>query len=196
MRFEFLTSVIARILWSAPGRPHSQLSAARSRKNRRRAGRQGSDKDPRASTPRAIEACRSPVPAALEATSKSQVRQSLWRPARGVFRFAPQRPRWTSHFRQPASPCGLSGCLSTAVGRDQCRRAVTAAGIRRHRARRRMAGALGPLRLGPPGRVGASPPPRHSPDTAPRFVSEDADQTPLGIETGCAKDKGAGASRG
>ena len=32
------------------------------------------------------------------------------------FRFAPQRPRWTSHFRQPASPCELAGRLSTAVG--------------------------------------------------------------------------------
>src|SRR5579885_3759742 len=37
----------------------------------------------------------------------------------------------------------------------------------------------------------ASPPPRHSPATAPCLMSEDADQTPLGNETGCDQDKAA-----
>ena len=42
--------------------------------------------DPRASAPHGIEACRSPY---------NRIPPVLWRPARGVSRFAPYRPRWT-----------------------------------------------------------------------------------------------------
>ncbi len=40
----------------------------------------------------------------------------LRRPARGVCRFAPHRPRWTYLSGDPASPFELAGRLSTAVG--------------------------------------------------------------------------------
>ena len=60
-----------------------------------------------------------------------QVRQVRWRPARGVFRFAPQRPRWTDPLRRPllflriARPpihrCGPKWCpaLLTMPGRHR-----------------------------------------------------------------------------
>jgi len=51
---------------------------------------------------------------------------------------------------------------------------------RHHGARWRAVGAPGQMRLGPPGRLAASPAWRHSPATAPRPASEDAVQTPLG----------------
>jgi hypothetical protein len=130
--------------------------------------------DPRASTPRDIEACRSPVPAALKATGKPQVRQSLWRPARGVSRFAPQRPRWTS----------VSGTPSFLADWQAAYPPLAARGV----------GGPGPLRLGPPGPRSASPLHGHSPATAPRPMSEML-QTPLGIETGCAQRKSAGTRR-
>jgi hypothetical protein len=63
--------------------------------------------DPRASTPRDIEAYRSPY------NRKSAV---LWRPARGVCRSAPYRPRWSYLSGNPCSPFGLRGRLTTASG--------------------------------------------------------------------------------
>jgi hypothetical protein len=92
----------ARILCSAPGKPHSHLLPRRPNENRGRAGRQGSATDPRASMPRDIEACRPPSRLRrFGGLCIPQVRQSQGVP-RAVFgRFAPQRPRWTEPFRQP-----------------------------------------------------------------------------------------------
>ena len=73
--------------------------------------------DPRTSTPRDIEACRNPRITASPPNPR--------RPARGVCRSIPLRPRWTYRFRQPFSPSGLSGRLSTAAGRDESRDPVT-----------------------------------------------------------------------
>jgi hypothetical protein len=110
--------------------------------------------DPRASTPRDIEACRSPVPVfALcgATTGKPQVRQVRWRPARGVCRLALHRPRWTSHFRQPASPFELEGCLSTAVGPDRTGSLVTGCQPDHHGDPAAHGRCAGTKQLGPPG---------------------------------------------
>ena len=68
---------------------------------------------------------------------------------------------------------------------------VTGCRPRHHGARWRAAGAPGRLRLEPPGRAPHLRLRRHSPATAPCLMSEDAVQTPLGIETGCAHDTSA-----
>ena len=101
-----------------------------------------------------------------------------WRPARGVCRSAPQRPRWTYRFRRPALP---QASLSTASGPDRRRLNVTIRLRRHHGATWRAGGAPGRLRLQPPGHRAASPARCHSPATAPRPASEDAVQTPLVI---------------
>jgi hypothetical protein len=65
-------------------------------------------------------------PRRLAASRRAEVRTASpplpRRPARDVYRFAPSRPRWTDLFRQPASPCELKGCLSTAAGPGRARR--------------------------------------------------------------------------
>ena len=66
-----------------------------------------------------------------------------WRPARGVYRFAPCRPRWTSRFRQPASPLELEGCLSTASGPGRAGEPATGCRRRHRGAQRRAAGTPG-----------------------------------------------------
>src|SRR5665213_3769808 len=69
-------------------------------KYRGRAGRQGPD------GPADLDASRH------RGLSKSDSAASPpfpWRPARGVLRFAPPRPRWTSRFRRPAFPLELEG---------------------------------------------------------------------------------------
>ena len=95
------------------------------------------------------------------------------------FRFAPCRPRWTSHFRQPASPLELEGCLSTAAGPGRAGEPVTGCRHRHHGAQRRAAGTPG--RRGLDRREGNFAPHlrRPLPATAPRPASGDADQTPL-----------------
>jgi hypothetical protein len=83
---------VRRRLWGDPLRPEKEPRAR---------GTPGVQLDPRASTPRDIEACRSPV--CLPACSGSskgqgvpQVRQTLGVP-RAVFnRLAPRPPRWSS----------------------------------------------------------------------------------------------------
>jgi hypothetical protein len=104
------------------------------------------------------------------------------RPARGVLRFAPPRPRWTSRFRRPASPLELEGRLSTAVGPGRVRRACDRCRSRHHGARRRAAGAPGrgglDRRLGDRRRISSAP--NRPPPPAPR--QKTLDQTPLGNE--------------
>jgi len=56
--------------------------------------------DPRTSTPRDIEACRSPNSRKSAVSMASRAR---------CLRFAPPRPRWTSRFRRPAFPLELEG---------------------------------------------------------------------------------------
>ena len=96
------------------------------------------------------------------------------------WRLAPQRPRWTSRFRRPFSPCGLSGRLSTAMGPGlsvrtcdrSLRPAITGPGGARQ---------VAPGRCGLDRRAAGAHlrSPRHSPATAPRPMSEML-QTPLG----------------
>ena len=106
------------------------------------------------------------------------------RPARGVWRFAPPRPRWTSRFRRPASPLELEGRLSTAVGPGRVRRACDRCRSHHHGARRRAAGAPGrgglDRRLGDRRRISSVP--NRPPLPAPR--QKTLDQTPLGHEGG------------
>jgi hypothetical protein len=100
---------------SRPRRPVFLLAA---RPQGGRAGRQV-QKDPRASTPRDIEACRSPVPRLALWFERSAKRAASppnpGRPARGVYRFAPHRPRW-SHFSR-VMPVGAAPRLPTDEAR-------------------------------------------------------------------------------
>ena len=75
------------------------------RKYRGARGTPGVYPDPRASTPRDIEACRSPDNCRKSAKPKASRARCL--------RFAPQRPRWTCRFRFPAF---RREHLSTALG--------------------------------------------------------------------------------
>jgi len=154
------TSVIARILWAAPGTPYSDTDR-RSRKVPRARGTPGS--------------WRTRGPRHLAASRRAEVRITASppfprRPARGVLRFAPPRPRWTSRFRRPASPLELEGRLSTAVGPGRVRRACDRCRSRHHGARRRSAGAPGrgglDRRLGDRRRISSAP--NRPPLPAPR----------------------------
>ena len=123
----------------------------------------------------------------LSSPYSPQVRQIPRRPARGVYRSAPQRPRWTSI--SGATPFGMRR-LTTASDPGRERHACDRLPSPPSRGpATRGVGGPGRLRLEPPGRVSTSPLPRHSPATAPHSVSEDAVQTPLGNETGCPHDK-------
>jgi hypothetical protein len=84
-----------------PGsRAHSSLRSMRKQKC----------SDPRTSTPHDIEACRNPVDSRKSAVLLASRARCL--------RFAPHRPRWTSHFRRPSSsartPIHRCGPRSTA----------------------------------------------------------------------------------
>jgi len=123
--------------------------------------------DPRTSTPRDIEVCRNPVPAFALARYDGQAASppNPRRPARGVFRFAPPRPRWTSRFRHPALltdayPPLRAQTVPSTSDRAGCRRQWGPA-TRGWRA--------GTKRLGPPGVYGAaSPTPRPGHRSPPR----------------------------
>ena len=76
--------------------------------------------DPRASTPRDIEACRSPVPALFTKAGKPQVRRSLGVPRTVFCRFAPHRPRWTDlsgfrHCQRTAYPPLLAQVIAALL---------------------------------------------------------------------------------
>ena len=99
--------------------------------------------DPRASTPRDIEACRS------ARLSVPQVRHLLGVPRAVFVRFAPLRPRWTVHFRRAASCNGRSihRCgPRTGPASSDTRRPIAA--VRGPATHGRCAGTK---RLGPPG---------------------------------------------
>lgn len=138
--------------------------------------------DPRASTPRDIEACRSPyVPAARSASSETasvpQVRQTQGVP-RAVFnRLAPHPPRW-SPSREGETCCvtlhrfwaqALGGAPVT--GASSAYRPSRAPGVRTARRKQR---GLGRRAFAPHLRCEVI-----LPATAPRPASGDADQTPL-----------------
>ena len=110
------------------GSGRTQVYASRANKNARTHGPR------RLATSRLVEADRAASPPVPR------------RPARGVCRFAPHRPRWTYLSGDRASPLELAGRLSTAVGPGRRCVSVTAA----H-------GAItGPVdaRKGAPGRCG------------------------------------------
>ena len=171
------------------------LSPAAVPENRGRAGRQGSRAHPSSRdaqtrtlgpagpTPRDIEACRSRPPRASRASRvfrKSAKPNGVPRAVfLGLLRSAP------GGLTLSGNPPLLSDCQAAypplaGPGREgmTCDRSPP----RHHGAPWRAAGAPGRLRLGPPGPCTASPMQRHSPATAPRPASEDADQTPLGNE--------------
>jgi hypothetical protein len=129
------------------------------------------DRPPRMRTEGARDAKGRNGPAGLDASrhrgvSKSelpQVRQNPRRPARGVLRFAPQRPRWTS----------ISGFLHYWRAPNHRLRPAAWAG--------RDVRGLDRRALVPHLRHQV-----HSPATAPRPLSEML-QTPLGNEAGCCR---------
>jgi hypothetical protein len=104
-------STIARILYRGPGQARLLCSPAASPQPRAR-GTPGVQLDPRASTPRDIEACRSPVcsPCALvraKRQSVPQVRQTQGVP-RACLRLAPHPPRWSDLPREGETCCVTS----------------------------------------------------------------------------------------
>jgi hypothetical protein len=161
------------VFFTAPGRPSLIDRRAAPKKSRGRAGRQGPDGPADLDTSQHRGVLKSVLPAFALASFGGQAASppNPRRPARGVWRFAPPRPRWTSRFRRPASPLELAGRLSTAVGPGRVRRACDRCRSRHHGARRRAVGA--------PGRGGldrrrvygaASPtPPTRPPLPAPRL---------------------------
>jgi len=168
------TCVVARVLYG-PGQAVSILLPRRPEKEPRARGTPGS--------------WRTRGPRHLAASRRAEVRITASppfprRPARGVLRFAPPRPRWTSRFRRPASPLELEGRLSTAVGPGRIRRACDRCRSRHHGARRRAVGAPGrgglDRRLGDRRRISSAP--NRPPPPAPR--QKTLDQTPLGSEGG------------
>jgi hypothetical protein len=128
--------------------------------------------DPRTSTPSDIEAWRSSNFRKFAASIASRARS---------LRFAPSRPRWTSHFRRPASPLELEGRLSTAVDLNDAQH-FRPCGCRSQWGPATHGWRAGTKRLGPPGSNSASSLPPYSPATAPRPASGDAAPTPLGHE--------------
>ena len=180
-------SAIARILYRGPGKARLLCSFALA-PNRGRAGRQGSKGTRGASTPRDIEACRSPVCLTFRSGSSDrqsvpQVRQTQGVP-RAVFnRLAPHRPRW-SHFSR-VMPVGAAPRLPTDEAMALGRRPLTGRpglpAVRDLGAQTRRAGLDAAWTAGPPI---ASPMQGHVPATAPHPASGDADQTPLGNEAG------------
>jgi len=156
----------------------------RPEKEPRARGTPGAQLDPRASTPRDIEACRSPC-ARLSLwferrRSMPQVRQTQGVP-RAVFnRLAPHPPRWSAPPREGETCCvTLHRLWAQALGGAPVTGAMST-----YRPSRAPGMRIGPpeeARLGPPGPGAASPTPRvMTPATAPRPASGDADQTPLG----------------
>src|SRR6185436_14653135 len=138
------------------------------------AGR-GVQKDPRASTPRDIEACRS-VCSCRKSTKPKASRARC-------FRLAPHPPRWSAPPREGETCCVTTPpSLGPSIRRHSCDRstvrlsAVTGPRRADRHARRGAAWTAGPRT--------ASPMQGHVPATAPRPASGDADQTPLGNGAG------------
>jgi len=167
-----------RRILCGPGRPSSELTSfAPPLQNEGTRNAKGPE-DPRASTPRDIEACRSRPSSQLSPLRRvNRKSPNQWRPARDVYRFAPLRPRWSSvghvyplqgRDSPPFQPLalGLASTDKDALGLPAVR------GPRRARVR------PGPMRLGPPVEETASHLQRPRPATASRLSIWSADQTP------------------
>jgi hypothetical protein len=143
-----LTCVIARIL-DRPRAGRRLVFLFRISQNPRERGTPKVLTDPRTSTPRDIEACRNPFCPPFERAAASSPFPR--RPARGVFRFAPLRPRQSAFH---ASHLRRRDALSTVAGVLACGRPVpltdTGHTYAVKRPLRRAAGAPGQKRLGPP----------------------------------------------
>ena len=138
------------------------------------AGR-GVQKDPRTSTPRDIEACRSVCSCRKSAKPKASRAR--------CFRLAPHPPRWSAPPREGETCCVTTPpSLGPGIRRHSCDGsnlrlpAVTAPGVR--------IGTPEEARLGPPGPAPHLRCKVMLPATAPRPASGDADQTPLGNGAG------------
>jgi len=123
-------SAIARILYRGPGPARLLCSFCRPPQPRAR-GTPGVQEDPRASTPRDIEACRSPVcsPAALvraKRQSMPQVRQTQGVPRAVFIGLLPSKPRWSLLIR--VCPLGLHRDMSTERDPDRASPLLTGAG--------------------------------------------------------------------
>ena len=101
------------VFFAAPGRPSSKPLAPQRTEGARDAKGPDGPADLDASRHRGLSKSGGP-PSPFRATARQAASPpNPRRPARGVFRFAPHRPRWTSHFRHPAL---LTERLSTATG--------------------------------------------------------------------------------
>ena len=146
-------------------------------KSRGRAGRQGPGRT-QVYAVCANKSARTHGPRRLAASRRAEVRTASppfpRRPARDVYRFAPSRPWWTSHFRQPASPCELEGCLSTTMGPGRARHTCDRLPFPPSRGPAARGWRAGTRRLGPLAGVIAPHLQRPQPATASRPASEDA----------------------
>jgi len=130
----------------APGRPSSLLLCARPQPRAR--GTPGVQKDPRASTPRDIEACRSVCSCRKSAKPKASRAR--------CFRLAPHPPRWSAPPRESETCCVTTPpSLGPGIRRHSCDGstvrlpAVTAPGVRIGHARRGAAWTAGPRTASP-----------------------------------------------
>jgi hypothetical protein len=184
------TSAIRRIVWRGPGRP---VFASFPPPQPRARGTPGSGRtqvyavrkhecsDPRASfasrqrgMPKPNCACRWLFAKLGQGTP--QVRRFPGRPARGVYRLAPQRAPEVGRFtRRKTRPSDEDQTRLRASDRRPPGSSGSSAPTSQ---------ARGALRLGPPGPSSASPLQGKLPATAPRPASGDADQTPLGNGAG------------
>ena len=143
-------SSAARIVWSAPGAPSSHSVSAFAL-----AGFGATSRRSRIKTEGARDAVGSTGPTGLDASRHRGLSKSCsaasppvpWRPARGVYRFAPHRPRWTYPFRPPPL---RQDTYPPLIGPKRCPALLTvpaaaASGARVTRGRR-----AGTMRLGPP----------------------------------------------
>ena len=189
-RFSFQTARVANApppLLFGRRRVTPVFQTARSRnENRGRAGRPGPNGPARLGTSRhqapsarASRRCGGKRPRAFRASQGHASPPVPRRPARGVYRFAPHGPRWT--YLSGNLPYGAAYpplAAQTMPGTSD-RAAPPSAGPRGARLARRDTCGLDRRAVQ---RISAA---RHSPATAPRPVSEDAVQTPLGNEAGC-----------
>ena len=152
--------------------------AARSRN--RTEGARDAKGPKRTRRPRCLAASRRPPSRRHAREVKSASPPFPRRPARGVYRLAPHGPRWTDLSGDPPLLSNWKAAYPPLSGPGRAGKPVTGRRCRHHGAQWRAAGAPGHMRLGPPGPRIASPMQGHSPATAPRPVSEDAVQTPLG----------------
>ena len=139
-------SAIARILYRGPGKARLHDLCARPQPRAR--GTPGVQKDPRASTPRDIEACRSVCSCRKSAKPKASRAR--------CFRLAPHPSRWSAPPREGETCCVTTPpSLGPGIRRHSCDgstvrlAAVTAPGVRIGHARRGAAWTAGPRTASP-----------------------------------------------